>query len=166
MLKQNPESNQISVCGDTCEFLESESTSTVTKCKLPKQSTIYSNANFEIGKSVPNLQSGKTFGTHSDYELIFDSSIVQNPSDTFGACHAGMEFKEGHVGMLSQMKYYIMGINKDRFVGSTKFQGSMDGSSYDDLYTVDDNIHEGWNYVKWEDPDEYPRYRFYRFYSS
>ena len=68
--------------------------------------------------------------------------------------------------MLSQMKYYISGINKDRFVGYTKFQGSMDGNSYDDLYTVDDNIHEGWNYVKWEDPADYPKYRFYRFYSS
>ena len=138
----------------------------MTKCKLPKQSTIYSNSNFEIGKSEPNLHSGKTFGTHSDYELIFDNSIVKNPSDTSGACHAGMEFKEGHVGMISQVKYYTSGIDKDLFVGTTKFQGSMDGNSYLDLFSIDENIHEGWNYHKWEHTEDFPRYRFYRFYGS
>jgi hypothetical protein len=31
---------------------------------------------------------------------------------------------------------------------------------------MDENIHEGWNYHKWEDPAEYPKYRFYRFYGT
>lgn len=121
MLKQFPDKNHIKVCGDICEFDEAESTSQVAKCKVPSQSTIYSNENFEIKHMLPSLNSGNIFGTHSNYELIFDGSITQNPADTFGACHAGMEFKEGHVGMLSQMKYYISGINSDRFIGKTKF---------------------------------------------
>lgn len=29
---------------------------------------------------------------------------------------------------------------------------------------ADENIHEGWNYHKWNDSSQYPRYRFYRFY--
>ena len=137
----------------------------MTKCKLPKQSTIYSNSNFEIGKSVPSLHSGKVFGTHSDYEVIFDSSIVYNPSDTTGKCHVGMEFKEGHIGMISQMKYYISGIERN-MIRRTKFQGSMDGIRYTELFAVDASVHEGWNYVKWEDPADYPKYRFYRFYGT
>lgn len=27
---------------------------------------------------------------------------------------------------------------------------------------VDEKIHDGWNYFKWETPEEYPKYRFYR----
>jgi len=42
----------------------------------------------------------------------------------------------------------------------------MDGNNYDDLFVVDSNIHDGWNYHKWEDPADYPKYRFFRFYSS
>jgi len=29
---------------------------------------------------------------------------------------------------------------------------------------LDENLHDGWNYHKWEDPSEYPRFRYYRFY--
>lgn len=38
--------NYISVCDERCEFIDSESTSSVAKCKLPMISTIYSNTNF------------------------------------------------------------------------------------------------------------------------
>jgi hypothetical protein len=31
---------------------------------------------------------------------------------------------------------------------------------------MDENVHEGWNYHKWEDPSSYPRYRNYRFYGT
>jgi len=52
---------------------------------------------------------------------------------------------------------------KDKFDGNLKFQGSMDGSSYDDLFTVDENIHEGWNYHKWDAAEDYPKYRYFQF---
>jgi len=32
------------------------------------------------------------------------------------------------------------------------------------LFTVDENLHSGWNYHKWETSEDYPKYRFYRFY--
>ena len=51
------------------------------------------------------------------------------------------------------------------FVGNLKFQGSDDGVSYDDLWTIDANIHEGWNTKNWEEGEK-PSYNRFRFYSA
>lgn len=53
-------------------FDEASSTSTVTKCKVPKLSTVYSNENFEIATPSENLKAGKFFGTASNFEIAFD----------------------------------------------------------------------------------------------
>jgi len=42
------------------------------------------------------------------------------------------------------------------------FQGSMDNTTFTDIFNVDENVHEGWNYKSWE-KGSYPKYRFYRF---
>ena len=68
---------------------------------------------------------------------------------TYGNCRIGWEFKEGHVGMISQVKWFMQNFNKDRMVGRTKFQGSLDGSTWTTLFTLDQNIHDGWNYYNW-----------------
>jgi hypothetical protein len=70
--------------------------------------------------------------------------------------------------MLSQVKYFMGADVSDKtlFTDKLTFQGSTDNSTWVDLFYADDNIHEGWNYHKWETSDEYPKYRFYRFYSS
>ena len=99
IMRQNPDENYISVCSEKCVFDEDASTATVTKCKVPKISTIYSNENFEIAKESENLK-GTTFGT-GDYELAFDDKLIEGPSVLSGNCRLGMEFKEGHVGYLS-----------------------------------------------------------------
>jgi len=31
---------------------------------------------------------------------------------------------------------------------------------------MDENLHEGWNYFKWEDAAQQPKYRYYRFYAN
>lgn len=69
--------------------------------------------------------------------------------------------------MLSQVKYF-MGEIEDRtlFVDYLTFQGSSDNTTWTDLFVADDNVHEGWNYHKWETSAEYPKYRFYRFFST
>lgn len=46
-------------------------------------------------------------------------------------------------------------------VDKTVFQGSMDGVSYTDIFTIEDTVLEGWNYVKWD--SDKPDYRFYKF---
>ena len=102
IIKQNDTKNYISICDEKCVFDESSSTSTVTKCKVPKISTIYSNENFEIATPSENLKSpGKYFGTATDYEIAFDDKMLVTPTDSNKICHMGMAFKEGHVGMIS-----------------------------------------------------------------
>jgi len=87
--------------------------------------------------------------------------------DSKTTCDVGGSFKANHVGMLSQVKYFMGDIaDKSIFVDKLKFQGSADNTTWTDLYTADENVHEGWNYIKWEKPSEYPKYRFYRLFSD
>ena len=100
IMRQKSEENKILVCDQECVLDEATSTATVTKCKIPKLSTTYSNKNFEISKETENLR-GTTFGT-GDYELSFDDYLLNAPTDvSLRNCHVGMKFKEGHVGLLS-----------------------------------------------------------------
>jgi hypothetical protein len=79
----------------------------------------------------------------------------------------GGSFKDNHVGMISQVKYFMPEIqDKSKYVDILRFQGSSDNTTWVDLFTPDENVHEGWNYHKWENSAEYPTYRFYRFYSD
>lgn len=93
------------------------------------------------------------FGTAPDYHLAFNDELLEGPLDTAAECNLGMQFKQGHVGLLSQVKFFMKDINKANFKDITTFQGSDDGDSYDDLFTMDQSLHEGWNYHKWEDGD-------------
>ena len=36
-------------------------------------------------------------------------------------------------------------VDKSPYVGSLVFQGSNDGSTFTDLWTIDAAVHEGWN---------------------
>jgi hypothetical protein len=60
------------------------------------------------------------------------------------------------------MKYFLNEIsNRDAFVDNLVFEGSNDNESYTILHTADGNVHEGWNYVKFDDASQ-PKYRYYR----
>ena len=122
IIKQNETQNYISVCDEKCVFDESSSSATVTKCKVPKISTVYSNANFGIATPTENLKAGNYFGTATDFALAFDDKMLETPTDDSTICHMGMTFKQGHVGMLSQVKYFMKDItSKELFVNTTKF---------------------------------------------
>jgi len=103
------------VCDELCVFDEESSTATVTKCKVPKISTTYSNENFEIAKESENLKAKIMFGTAADYQLAFDDELLLGPTDTTNECSLGMQFKHGHVGLLSQVKFFMKDINKSKF---------------------------------------------------
>jgi hypothetical protein len=151
LLKDQAKTNYIEVCAQKCLFSQSDSTATVAKCKLPKISTTYSNQNFKIEESSDDLNSRNYFGTAEDNSMYFDNSLLFTPSNQNDLCYFGMEFKEGHVAMISQVKFFMGNIvDKNVFINKTKFQGSQDGESYTDIFDIDDNIHEGWNYHKWE----------------
>lgn len=42
----------------------------------------------------------------------------------------------------------------------------MNNDSWDDIFTMDENVHEGWNYYEWKKAEEYPKYRYYRFHGT
>ena len=101
MFKHDSTSNYISICDEPCIFNEGASTSSITKCKVPAISTIYSNENFGIATESEDLDSGVYFGTAEDVSVAFDGAVLITPIDTNQECSLGMSFKEGHVGMIS-----------------------------------------------------------------
>jgi hypothetical protein len=169
MLKNDSSTNYITICDEICVFDEDQSTGLVAKCKVPEVSTIYSNENFAIASESEDLDSGIYFGTADDVSIAFDGNVLNTPSDSNSECSLGISFKENHVAMISQVKYFMgaMSTNdKAELVNITTFQGSNDNSTFTTLFTVDENLHSGWNYYKWESSDDYPKYRFYRFYGA
>jgi len=44
-----------------------------------------------------------------------------------------------------------------------KFQGSQDGKTYTDIFTVGETVREGWNYHTIDNANNYLQYRYYRF---
>jgi len=168
-LKNDSVNNFISVCDETCEFLPLESTAQKSVCKLPKISTVYSNENFKIETEKEDLRFRKKFGNVKDVSMLFDNKLTQMPSidSTKTECFVGGSFKANHVGMLSQVKYFMGDLDvKSTFVDKLKFQASSDNTTWVDLFTADENVHEGWNYHKWENANDKPKYRFYRLYSA
>lgn len=104
---------------------------------MPRISTIYSNENYGIMTKSENLKAKKYFGTAADFELAFDDKMLVNPTDTSLTPNLGLQFKDGHVGMISQVKYFLKDFNKNSMVNNTVFQGSMDGTTYTDLFAMD-----------------------------
>ena len=72
----------------------------------------------------------------------------------------------GFVGILSQVKFYILGVDKALYDGVFKFQGSDDENTWTDLDTIDFSVNEGWNYFKWPDVSSRPAFRFYRYFGE
>ena len=54
--------------------------------------------------------------------------------------------------------------DRTKYVGLLKFQGSSDGVTYTDIFTVGNEIHEGWNYYDYQSDNL--KYRYYRFQGS
>ena len=85
-----------------------------------------------------------------------------------GECNIGMGFKEGHVGLVSAIKWFMGDIaNGDTTYLQDKliFQGSMDNITYTNIFNVTENVHEGWNYQTWE-AGSYQKYKYYRFHGD
>jgi hypothetical protein len=119
-------------------------------------STIYSNEQFGIEVQKEDLKFRRTFGNLQDISMPFDDQLLLQAIGKSGEtnCQFGGSFKENHVGMISQVKYFLPEIeDKTIYVDKLKFQASSDNSTWVDLFTPDENIHEGWNYYKWETSD-------------
>jgi hypothetical protein len=114
------------------------------------------------------LHTNKYFGSApADVANLFDGNLMTASQNTQEDCTAGMAFKTDHVGILSKMKYFLGNdIKESTYAGHLRFQGSNDNQTYEDLYTADENVHSGWNYIGWSDAKEQPKYRYYRFKGS
>jgi len=111
MIRDDSENNYVTVCGEKCEMVEADSSGSAVSCKIPELSTIYSNENFAIATESEDLDSGYYFGTSDDKSTAFDGNLLVSPVDLNDKCILGMGFKENHVAMISQVKFFMSDMN-------------------------------------------------------
>jgi len=164
-LLTDSKNNNIEVCGNVCEYQPDESNSDKAVCRVPQISTTYSDREFKIAESTEMLKTGVYFGTNDKFGNAFDGDLLNNSGDDSADCEVGMSFKEKHVGLISQVKFFMGDIqDKTLWVDKLKFQGSNDKTEWTDIFTQDENINEGWNYHSWTDAADYKAFRHYRFF--
>jgi len=99
-------------------------------------------------------------------KLTDDKNIISYSDTTETGCYVGIQLKEDHVGVLKEAKFYIGSVGDYApYIDSLILQGSQDGVTYSDIYTVGAEVHEGWNVYSSFDTDS-TYYRFYRYYGT
>jgi len=158
-----PEKNYIEVCGKKCMISETDSTSTNSKCILPPISTIYSDTQFKITPESNDLKSFSIFGTgadESENQIAFDDDLTVAFTSESADCNIGVEFNEGYVGLISEVKYLYPTIpDKSKVADKVIFQGSNSGLTWIDIFTVTETVREGWNYHTIESSSDYLQYK-------
>lgn len=162
---KNSESSSLTICEETCVLDEDLSSSSTAVCELSSLRTTYSQDTFQITEY--GYLSGTLFGSaNTQVENVFDDNNLNTNEDWDADCYFGMYFPEGYEGFVNEVKVFLGSTySKDYFVDYLTFQGSDDGSTYVDLFTLDASIHEGWNYFDFAEGEE-ASYRFYRFFGS
>jgi hypothetical protein len=154
LLRGDPVNNFVTICDRKCIFQDAASTDEKAQCLIPEVSTTYSDEQFKISVPSEDLKTGNYFGTYANNGAAFDDILTEDQGDAVGTgnCSIGMSFKPGHVGLLSQVKWFMGDITSGDtkfLVNNLIFQGSMDNTTFTDIFAVDENIHEGWNYKIW-----------------
>jgi hypothetical protein len=131
----DPSKNQIRVCGYLCTPNPAESTGTVTKCSVPALATQHSIDNFKI--TGEQYLMGTPFSSNSALTMtVWDGSHQNGWTSTARNCFFGTAFRAGYIGELNEVKYFMGRFTRSKFVGILKFQGSQDGVSFTDIFTV------------------------------
>mmetsp|Transcript_41642 Transcript_41642/g.63590 ORF Transcript_41642/g.63590 Transcript_41642/m.63590 type:complete len:237 (+) Transcript_41642:3795-4505(+) len=156
----------IEVCSTTCPIDDTLTTKDKVVCQLPAMSTLYSNKEYKIAESH-TLYTGNYFGSGKDTANTFDKDLTNQNVDSSNDCNIGTWFKAGHVGLLDVVKFYIGGVSES-YSGNLIFQGSKDNSTWEEIFTTDDTVHQGWNNIEFGADKDYsqPAFRFYRFKGS
>lgn len=87
-------------------------------------STAFSNENFKIEVQQDDLRFRKTFGNLNDVGRVFDNNLMVLPtiSSSQDHCTFGGSFKVNHIGMLSQVKYFLGEVpNKSIYANNLTF---------------------------------------------
>ena len=113
--------SNITVCEEECIYSPADSTAAEVKCKVPHIGTTYSNTQYEIEVASEDLKSGIFMGSVPNSRLAFDNNNLNNPGDTSANCFLGMRFRPGHIGLLSQVKFFLKNIVKTTYINNLKF---------------------------------------------
>jgi hypothetical protein len=97
--------------------------------------------------------------------LLWDGSYQNGWTNTASNCYFGTAFKYGYVGVLNEVKFFMNRFNRNNFVNKLIFQGSQTGTTWTNLFTVGEEIHEGWNYYNFASGQELKN-RYFRFYGT
>ena len=107
--------------------------------------------------------------------VSFDGENLPGPEGTGADCYLGTMFEgdgSGYfVGILTEIRFFMDYFSdKAVYSGNLKFQGSNTGFDDDsavDILTIDEELHEGWNYYKFEEWGiDTPKYRYYRLFNA
>lgn len=162
-LLTDTDNNYVTICDELCEFVDTDSSSTEIVCTVPRLSTTYSNTEFGIMTESSDLKSSLDADECTDVPSVFDDDLTVPYVADSNNCEINYWFKEDHVGLISQVRFFIPVATDsilDKMTDSLTFSGSDDGVTFTQLFVADQNIHEGWNYNDW-DEGSYPSYRYY-----
>ena len=94
-------------------------------------------------------------GTGLDNSRLNDGENTQDSEDsTSSGCYAEVTARSGFTYAIDEVKIFLNNLlDKAPYTGGNLIiQGSNDGgSSFMDLYSYDEEIHEGWNAVNFKD---------------
>jgi hypothetical protein len=94
---------------------------------------------------------GTLYGSDNDnLEAVFDGMNPNGWKSEAKDCYFGTYFREGYIGFIVEARYFMNRFTRSNFVGNLRLEGSQDGLTYTTIFTVGEEIHEGWNYYTFE----------------
>ena len=111
MFKSDPSKNNLTVC-ENVATLSKDSTAETAKLVLPAVSTVYSDTSFGI-QTLHNLKPFKLSSTGTTHDMLFDGDLFSMHTDNTADCKIDMEFREGYIGILEKVKYYLA-VNRNK----------------------------------------------------
>lgn len=67
---------------------------------------------------------------------VWDGSHQNGWTSNGGNCYFGTVFRAGYIGVLNEVKYFMSRFNRGNFIGKLKFQGSLNGTTWTDIFVV------------------------------
>ena len=84
----------------------------MAKLILPTMATEYSDATFGT-QSPSNLKPFKLSSSGTTHDALFDGDLFSQNLDNSKPCFIDMEFREGYIGVLDRVKYYLA-VNRNK----------------------------------------------------
>ena len=119
------------------------------------------------GGVKPVVLSGKAFGSYPysgnaySPEMAFDTNPTTGFTYLFsGDGYVGIDLGENNETAVSRIRF-LPENDKGVTVGNNRFQGSVDGINYVDLYTIPNDTDDSWQEVNFVNNTAYRYYRYY-----